>query len=974
MRKNSSLARLHTRTRSLREISEQRLSAIMTAAVAGPGPDSDGWEALESLGLARAESYSVPSLAGSVSVLPKDSMVADSEELNRTVAEMAAGKRQVRNGDLATQSFFVPTARQRRKRAGSNDSTRSERRISLGGLMDEARERAMRLGPRAEAEREYDLSASLLGRTMGLISLQLSSETTMFDLPLENGLRRICHFLHPQDVVALASTCYVLYDIILSDEPFWAALHSVALSKTQQRQPLASSRRMVAQPALLRSASTDGFFLGSRKMPSHEDMHVFFGDDELAHKPPPNPNRRKAIRSAALTAAADAASQPRASNSIWDVAPSYKAYRALQLDKLWAVFTTRELPLAILDTNLLQASEFSLHNLSRCDDTASSELSSAEYYSSYYSSDDEAPSCSDLVYAGSNTQISSSSCSNSECDGLSAPTTPSPSTSPLIASIPDPMDEPLQAGRAAIPAMELGGMLEASASSGSFHLSHLPLAPANPLSRIRNSPDVGPYTPRRRHHRRRHTPRVGAAAGGGSKEDEAWTKDSELLLAYTLRTGAHTRYRGGERRSLEAARMLSAASLVASPSDSALEERAARFELIAQQLFWAALANRPRVMSAVLNTNVHVASDERVMLLNAHVPRKLIGRIPVLTDRPPPRSVFGSDDAARCSEPALHTSQLLRALSLDVTSNHVCESEEAMTALGLDGLGPDRITTLLLEAIVAGATDTALYLVRLRDVNVNVPYSLPPLHVATLYSRPLIVRALLDTGMVNEEYFESTGLVSPLHVAAARGDMRTLHVLLAHSNIDVDTPTPIQGVLGGLYTPLMLAVSNNHIRVVKLLLHVGASPDVHRADGMTALFIAAHAGFDDIANLLLDAGASTSPPASSPGWWDVVARGFLTDLREKCLGGTGVVVDEGLVHYSDGGGGLTRPRAYSHLPAKTLSKSPSLYGHLESSKWARESYGPRPNLMDVAERVETRKRALTLASSVSRGRDTSVSG
>ena len=436
--------------------------------------------------------------------------------------------------------------------------------------------------------------------------------------------------------------------------------------------------------------------------------------------------------------------------------------------------------------------------------------------------------------------------------------------------------------------------------------------------------------------------------------------------------------------------MASSPSLASTTSDSLLDLQAARFDLVTSQVFWAGLANRPRVLSALLNAESKVGTDERVLILNAHIPRSLLAkRIPVLRDQlPPPDVLFGTDASAiRRSRSAAEIEvgqqrdthskvALTQQFSLDIThSLELRESleqaarEAVMEPTGVQDGFPEWIesqsihsvthSTLLLEAIAFGCQETALYLIGLRDVNLNVPTTSPPLHIAVAHSRPQIVRALLDTGVVNEEYFENSGLLSPLHIAAAHGDYAVLHTLLVHSSLDVDTPTPIEGVLGGLYTPLMLASKNNHLSCVLLLIEAGARLDVHRADGMTALFIAAHEGHDEVAQVLLDAGATTNPPASSPGWWEVVVRGYLTDLRERCLGGVGVagVANDG----TDGdgpsrGGGIDAPYAPG---TRRIHRAPSAYGHLDMSTWARKSYHPRPNVVNVAHRVQTRRRKLS---------------
>lgn len=103
-----------------------------------------------------------------------------------------------------------------------------------------------------------------------------------------------------------------------------------------------------------------------------------------------------------------------------------------------------------------------------------------------------------------------------------------------------------------------------------------------------------------------------------------------------------------------------------------------------------------------------------------------------------------------------------------------------------------------------------------------------------------------------------TGCISHLATAAYKGQIDTVRDLLNNKDIDIneidacDMTSPTMG-----YTPLMCAVENGHIEVVKLLLDKGANVNVNSGRG-TALHIAVKNGRADIVRLLLDRGADLS--------------------------------------------------------------------------------------------------------------------
>lgn len=88
----------------------------------------------------------------------------------------------------------------------------------------------------------------------------------------------------------------------------------------------------------------------------------------------------------------------------------------------------------------------------------------------------------------------------------------------------------------------------------------------------------------------------------------------------------------------------------------------------------------------------------------------------------------------------------------------------------------------------------------------------------------------------------------PLTAAAAAGDLVKSRELL-------DQGAAIDDRDASGRTPLMLAIGQNQIEAVRLLLDRGADPNVADNHGLTPLQLAQQSKFDDIAALLIKAGA-----------------------------------------------------------------------------------------------------------------------
>lgn len=89
---------------------------------------------------------------------------------------------------------------------------------------------------------------------------------------------------------------------------------------------------------------------------------------------------------------------------------------------------------------------------------------------------------------------------------------------------------------------------------------------------------------------------------------------------------------------------------------------------------------------------------------------------------------------------------------------------------------------------------------------------------------------LLLVGMV------IAGCASPLMIAAYKGQSDVVRELLNNKDVDINEKNKYADTSGytGGYTPLMCAVENGHIEVVKLLLDKGANVNINTA-GVTAV-------------------------------------------------------------------------------------------------------------------------------------------
>lgn len=107
--------------------------------------------------------------------------------------------------------------------------------------------------------------------------------------------------------------------------------------------------------------------------------------------------------------------------------------------------------------------------------------------------------------------------------------------------------------------------------------------------------------------------------------------------------------------------------------------------------------------------------------------------------------------------------------------------------------------------------------------------------------------------MLREEpelaYSKDQKEISALFHAVANGHNKIAEILLNTTNQANDVE-PEKG-----FTPLLIAATNGHIAMVRLLLEHGADPNLRNYDGVTALHNAVYENQLDIVALLLEAGA-----------------------------------------------------------------------------------------------------------------------
>lgn len=118
---------------------------------------------------------------------------------------------------------------------------------------------------------------------------------------------------------------------------------------------------------------------------------------------------------------------------------------------------------------------------------------------------------------------------------------------------------------------------------------------------------------------------------------------------------------------------------------------------------------------------------------------------------------------------------------------------------------------------------------------------------------------------------------SLLNEAAYIGDRRLVEAMI---RIGVDVDYPARGLadiapVGSAWTPIMLAAAEGHEEIVSMLIQGGADVNAKNELGRTSLMFSANYGFFEIAEMLLENGASTDDVANDEtGWTAIIAASF----------------------------------------------------------------------------------------------------
>ena len=185
--------------------------------------------------------------------------------------------------------------------------------------------------------------------------------------------------------------------------------------------------------------------------------------------------------------------------------------------------------------------------------------------------------------------------------------------------------------------------------------------------------------------------------------------------------------------------------------------------------------------------------------------------------------------------------------------------------------GPDRKTPLGL-AVEEGKTGCVRVLLE-RGAATNDPH----LNRAVKLGHLDIARLLLEAGSDPD----GPGNTNPLATAASEGDPRMVALLLASGAAVEGTRWP---------TPLARAASAGHAGVVEILLEHGAS----LGGGSPALHAAVKAGRDEVARILIDAGADADMENADS--WRPLALGLIYDREAATL----VLLEAGAdVHFGE---------------------------------------------------------------------------
>jgi ankyrin repeat protein len=150
----------------------------------------------------------------------------------------------------------------------------------------------------------------------------------------------------------------------------------------------------------------------------------------------------------------------------------------------------------------------------------------------------------------------------------------------------------------------------------------------------------------------------------------------------------------------------------------------------------------------------------------------------------------------------------------------------------LESLRAKRGTPDFFEACIVGdEAAVRAAMARKQNLDAFAPDGFTPVALAAFFGQPGIARLLVDAGANVDLRARNGQGVGPIHAAMARGDLRTLELLLL-KGADANARQE------GGYTPLHEAASSGNLPAVAMLLMYGADPRAKADDGSTPLDLA----------------------------------------------------------------------------------------------------------------------------------------
>jgi ankyrin repeat protein len=200
------------------------------------------------------------------------------------------------------------------------------------------------------------------------------------------------------------------------------------------------------------------------------------------------------------------------------------------------------------------------------------------------------------------------------------------------------------------------------------------------------------------------------------------------------------------------------------------------------------------------------------------------------------------------------------ATDADVTRFHqaaiagdVAVAQEQLKAgVDLDAVDRQRRTAILLAAMNGHHELVRELIDRGSDIDRQDATMLNPFLYGCIHNDIALVRLMLDAGTDLDRLTRFGGV--GVHPAAEKGYVELVELLVTTTDINVNHTNWVG------WTPLLEAIvlrdgGPDQVEIVRLLLDHGASPHMSDKYGRSPLELAQQLGFDDIAKLLLDAGA-----------------------------------------------------------------------------------------------------------------------